>query len=69
MGLVKVAVNVDFAEGDLVQVISGPLDSFCGKVITLNEATQKALVNVEMFGRNTDVEVDFVQLRKVNAEG
>jgi transcriptional antiterminator NusG len=66
IGLVKVAVNVDFAEGDDVQVVSGPLESFCGKVVSLNDATQKAMVNVSMFGRNTDVEVDYVQLKKVN---
>lgn len=65
IGLVKVAVNVDFAEGDDVQVVSGPLESFCGKVVSLNDATQKAMVNVSMFGRNTDVEVDYVQLKKI----
>lgn len=66
IGLVKVAVNVDFVEGDDVQVVSGPLESFCGKVVSLNDATQKAMVNVSMFGRNTDVEVDYVQLKKIN---
>ena len=30
------------------------------------DATQKAMVNVSMFGRNTDVEVDYVQLKKIN---
>ena len=66
IGLVKVAVNVDFVEGDDVQVVSGPLESFCGRVVSLNDATQKAMVNVSMFGRNTDVEVDYVQLKKIN---
>lgn len=66
MGLIKIAINVDFTEGDTVQIISGPLESFTGKIVSLNEATQKAMVNVEMFGRNTDVEVDFVQVKKVN---
>lgn len=66
MGLERVAVNIDWTLGDEVQIVSGPLESFCGKVISLNEATQKAMVNVEMFGRNTDVEVDFVQVKKVN---
>ncbi len=65
MGLVKVAINVDFTVGDEVQIISGPLESFFGKVTELNESAQKAKVNVEMFGRNTEVEVDFVQVKKV----
>ena len=68
MGLVKIAVNIDFTEGDTVQIVSGPLESFVGKVISLNESTQKAMVNVSMFGRETDVEVDFVQVKKVNVE-
>ena len=66
MGLIKVAVNVDFIEGDLVQIVSGPLESFTGTVISLNPGTQKAMVNVEMFGRKTDVEVDFVQVKKIS---
>lgn len=65
MGLVKVAVDVDFVVGDEVHIVSGPLESFSGKVISLNESTQKAMINVEMFGRATDVEVDFVQIKKI----
>ncbi len=66
MGLVKVAVDVDFAVGDTVSIVSGPLESFSGQVISMNDVTQKVMVNVEMFGRATDVEVDFVQVKKVN---
>ena len=65
MGLVKVAVDVDFGVGDTVIVVSGPLESFSGTVITMNEQTQKVMVNVSMFGRATDVELDFVQVKKV----
>ena len=68
MGLETKSVAVDFIVGDKVQIMSGPLESFVGTIITLNENTQKAMVNVEMFGRNTDVEVDFVQVKKVNVE-
>ena len=65
MGLEEVALEIDFTVGDTVQVVSGPLESFCGKVMSLTESTQKVMVNVEMFGRNTDVELDFVQVKKV----
>lgn len=68
MRLEEVAVNVDFTVGDTVQVVSGPLESFAGVVTSLTESTQKVMVNVEMFGRNTDVELDFVQVKKVNVE-
>ncbi len=68
MGLVKVAIEVDFGVGDFVQIVSGALESFAGKVVSMNEATQKVIVNVEMFGRATDVEVDFVQVKKFSSE-
>ena len=68
MGLEEVAVSIDFTVGDTVTVVSGPLESFSGVVISLAEATQKAMVNVEMFGRKTDVEIDFVRLKKVSVE-
>jgi transcriptional antiterminator NusG len=65
MGLVKVAVEVDFGVGDTVVVVSGPLESFSGTVISMNDQSQKVMVNVSMFGRATDVELDFVQVKKV----
>ena len=66
MQLERVASDVEISVGDDIKIISGPLDSFIGKVLELNEATQKAKVNVEMFGRATDVELDIMQLEKIN---
>ncbi|MDY2841890.1 MAG: transcription termination/antitermination protein NusG [Candidatus Borkfalkiaceae bacterium] len=68
MGLEEVALEKPAEPGDEVQIVSGPLESFSGKVIAVNEVAQKIKVNVEMFGRNTDVEVDFVQVKKINIE-
>lgn len=68
MRLEDVAVNVDFVVGDEVTIVSGPLESFSGSIVSMNESTQKAMVNVEMFGRRTDVEVDFVQIKKIPEE-
>ena len=68
LGLAKVAVNVDFAVGDEVKVMTGPLESFSGKIIAMNDATQKVKVNVVMFGRATDVELDYVQVKKIACE-
>ena len=64
LGLTKVAVDVDFEVGDDVTVMSGPLESFSGKIVELNDLTQKAKVNVVMFGRSTEVELDYVQIKK-----
>ena len=68
LGLAKVAVNVDFAVGDEVKVMTGTLESFSGKIIAMNDATQKVKVNVVMFGRATDVELDYVQVKKIASE-
>ena len=68
LGLDKVAVNVDFAVGDEVKIMSGPLESFTGKIISLNDASQKAMVNVVVFNRATDVELDYVQIKKTAVE-
>ena len=65
MDLETVVTEIDVKEGDDITIMSGPLESFSGKVVSLNYATQKAMVNVEMFGRNTDVEVDFNKIKKV----
>ena len=65
MDLETVVTEIDVKEGDDITIMSGPLESFSGKVVSLNFATQKAMVNVEMFGRNTDVEVDFNKIKKV----
>ena len=41
-------------------------NGFIGKIKELNDAAQKAKVNVMMFGRNTDVEVEYSQLMKLD---
>ena len=69
MGLEEVAVEIDFTVGDTVQIVSGPLESFVGVVTAIVDGQQKVMVNVEMFGRKTDVELTFVQVKKVNVEG
>ena len=67
LGLAKVAGNVDFVVGDEVKIMTGALESFSGKIIAMNDATQKLKVKVEMFGRATDVELDYVQVKKINS--
>lgn len=62
--LEKAPIVVDYAVGDVVKIMSGPMQSFSGTVVSLNDLAQKAKVSVEMFGRITDVEVDYVQIKK-----
>lgn len=60
--------EIDFVVGDVVKIINGPLESQSGKILEINMETQKAKVNVEMFGRPMDVEVDLVQVKKITEE-
>ena len=68
MGLeTKVEIeNINFAVGDNVKIVSGPLESFVGVINSLNFASQKANVKVDIFGRDTDVELDFVQIQRID---
>jgi len=66
MQLETAATNVAFVVCEDVSTDAGPLSGFVGKIKELNDTAQKAKVNVMMFGRNTDVEVDYVQIRKIN---
>ncbi len=67
MRLEEVAVDANFAVGDKVSIDAGPLEGFEGVIKELNDSSQKALVNVELFGRNTDVEVEYIQIKKMDS--
>ena len=66
MRLEDYVIDADFKVGDKVSVVSGPLEGFEGIVTELNDAAQKAKVNIQMFGRNTDVEVEYIQVKKID---
>ncbi len=66
MGLEKVAVeDFDVNEGDSVRVISGALESFVGVVEAVDREKEKVKVIVQLFGRQTPVDLDFNQIEKV----
>ncbi len=64
MGEDEPKYKMDVTEGDSVKIMDGPFKEFEGKISDVNEAkgTVKVLVNV--FGRETPVELDFLQVRK-----
>lgn len=65
MGLIDLTINVDYEIGDRVQVINGPFEGFEGIVNDINKEKRKVKVTVAMFGRETNVELDFSQIQKI----
>ncbi len=65
MGVEDVHVKLDVELGDSVIVTSGPLESFVGTIQEVHPEKQKVKVVVSMFGRDTLVELDFVQIRRI----
>ena len=65
MRLEEVIVDADFKVGDTISIDAGPLEGFDGVITELNDLSQKAKVNVQMFGRSTDVEVEYIQMKKI----
>ena len=56
-----------FAVGDSVSIEEGPLKGFLGTVKEVNPSAQKAKISTTMFCRTTDVEVEYLQMKKVDA--
>ena len=67
MRLEEFVSNEIFAIGDTVSIEDGPLKGFFGTIKELNSAAQKAKISTTMFGRETDVEVEYIQIKKVDA--
>jgi transcriptional antiterminator NusG len=57
--------KVDLSAGDLVSIVDGPFKDLEGKVGEVDEKSGKVKVLVAMFGRETPVELDFLQIKKV----
>lgn len=57
--------NIDLVAGEAVQIVDGPFKDFEGKVSEIDEARGKIKVLVNMFGRETPVEIDFLQVKKI----
>ncbi|HQF40763.1 MAG TPA: KOW motif-containing protein, partial [Candidatus Paceibacterota bacterium] len=51
--------------GEAVQIVDGPFKEFEGKVSDIDEERGKVKVLVSMFGRETPVELDFLQVKRI----
>ena len=63
--LEEYVADADFEVGDRVAIDNGPLEGFVGTIREINPETQRAKVSIVMFGRQQDVEVEYVQMQKV----
>ncbi|MFH1098748.1 MAG: transcription termination/antitermination protein NusG [Candidatus Uhrbacteria bacterium] len=65
MGIAEPKYKIDVAVDMPVKIIDGPFKDFDGKVSEVDEARGKVKVLVSMFGRDTPVELDFLQIQKI----
>jgi len=64
MGVEEPKYKIDVEVGTAVRITDGPFKNFEGKISEVDEARGKVKVLVNMFGRETPVELDFLQVKK-----
>ncbi len=57
--------KTNFSVGEAVKITDGPFSDFLGSIETIDEAHGKLKVLVSIFGRETPVELDFLQVKKI----
>lgn len=65
MGVEEPQYKIEVRAGDLVKITDGPFKDFDGKVAEVDFERGKLKVLVNMFGRDTPVELDSLQIKKV----
>jgi transcriptional antiterminator NusG len=61
----EASYKADFVDGEAVKVVEGPFNDFLGSVDKIDEEKGKVTVLLNIFGRETPVELDFLQVKKV----
>lgn len=65
MGVNEHEADIDIEIGEFVEVLEGPFANMQGKVEEIDVSKQKIKVSVDMFGRETKMELDFNQIQKI----
>lgn len=65
MGVEEPKYKMDIAFGDSVKIVDGPFKDTDGKVAEVDEERGRVKVLISMFGRETPVELDFLQIKKI----
>ena len=66
LGINTNQISVDFAEGDMIVVLDGAWKDTVGAVQKMDHQKGTATINVELFGRETPVEISFEEVRRVD---
>lgn len=61
----KDAPKVAYHKGDIIRVVEGPFNDYTGKIEEVNADREKLKVLINIFGRETPVELDFSQVEKM----
>jgi transcription termination/antitermination protein NusG len=65
MGVEEMKIDINFELGETVQVSEGPFNNFTGTIEEIDKDKAKLKVLVNMFGRDTPVELEFSQIKKL----
>ena len=65
LGIQQDNIVVDFEVGDTVQVVAGAWADTVGVIQAMNAQKQSVTINVELFGRETPVEISFAEVKKM----
>ena len=65
MGLEQPKHKIDYAIGEVVNITDGPFKGFDGSINEIDPQKGKLKVLVNMFGRETPVELDSLQVKKI----
>ena len=65
MGVEEPKFKIDVSANSPVRIIDGPFKNLEGRVTDIDEAKGKIKVSVSMFSRETPIELDFLQIKKI----
>ena len=65
LGIKSSEIALDYEVGDAVTVISGAWEGTVGNISAINQGKQSVTINVDMFGRETPVELSFTEVKKM----
>ncbi|MCL2575098.1 MAG: transcription termination/antitermination protein NusG [Defluviitaleaceae bacterium] len=66
MGLIESETEMlHFAVGDVVRITTGPFEDSTGTIAEVNSARQMVVVTLSIFGRETPVELDYLQIERM----